>query len=214
MLSQGCKRTFDAVGDGMKKLIGGLLFAMVLEPAVSAQETTEKYFDGFYVGAEIGIKLKSTIDFLDETLPNTEDRYLGGVLGWRQQNDDGFVWGVEGSYGDTDAFQHQFFAGGLSGAFIRDIWSATGHMGLALGPGRRNLLFVGGGYANMRAGFDAIVDGVRFTPSEPGGGYRVLAGYEHAIFNRLNLRLQTNYSNFPNQVATWITSAGLTYRFW
>lgn len=190
-----------------------LLLCAALSLSLPVRSEEEKHFDGFYLGAEVGVKLKDTIDFAGETFTNTEDRYMGGVLGWRRQKDNGFVWGLEGSYGDTDAFQNQFFAMGLSGARIRDIWSVTGHVGLALGPGRRNLLLVGGGYAHMRAGFDLMANGERFTPGEPGGGYRLLVGYEHAVLNRLNLRLQTSYSNFPNRVNTWIVTTGLVYRF-
>ena len=177
---------------------------------VAAQE---KHFDGFYIAVDTGIRSAKTIDHAGEQFRTGNKLYYAGAVGWRKQSDEDWVFGLEGTFGDIQGFQHQFFANGLSTARVRNVWSANGYIGRVFGKKKRNLILAGGGYASMRAGFNAVFNGAVFRPSEPGGGYRAFFGYERALFRSIHLRLQGSYFDFGNQVDTFIGTAGLSVNF-
>ena len=147
--------------------------AASLSVSFSAQAEDEKYFNGGYVGGELGYVDLSGGD---------SGIYYGGTAGVRTQMDSGLVLGIEGTFGGADV------------DFLDHIWSASGTVGMVVGAQERGLLYVGGGYAEAKAsGF-----GISVTGDE----YMVKAGYEHALGKSLSLRGQVSTYGFDDVATT------------
>lgn len=190
-----------------------LLFPVLVTCCAVSVHAQDRHFDGFYLAADIGNRTSHSNIVAQEEIRIGGALYYGGAVGWRTQSSSNFVWGAEATFGDIDGFQNQNFAGALNTARVRNLWSANAYLGRAFGANGRNLVLAGVGYASMRAGFNAVANSQVFTPSEPGGGYRLLVGYERALFSSVNLRLQGSYANFANSVETKIATAGFSYNF-
>lgn len=190
-----------------------LLLSILSATFAAPAQAQEKQFDGIYIAADIGHRSAHSNLAGDEDIRIGSALYYGGAVGWRTQSATNWVWGAEATFGDIDGFQNQAFAGGLNTARVRNVWSANAYIGRVFGPKGRNLISAGGGYASMRAGFNLMANELTFSPSDPGGGYRMFVGYERALFSGINLRLHGSYANFANSVETKIATAGFSYNF-
>ena len=159
-------------------MVGAALFASA--GTVQAQDST-KHFDGGYAGVDAG--------YLDNG-EGTNGFYYGLNLGFRKQTDSDIVFGVEGTFGQSD----------IEGANL-DHWTALGSIGWAFGDEKRNLFSLGGGYVLLKTSYNSF--------SHTGTGYAAFLGYEHAFGDNLSFRLRATTYEFE----TYIGTAGLSYRF-
>lgn len=186
----------------MHACLTGTLTALVLTAAVARAQDAERAFTGFYVGPEAGISI------IDTQPGSSAEFYYGGRLGYRYQTESGWVLGLEGRAGDTTFSER----GSLFGVPLRSkLGRSLGGealLGYALGPGRRHLLFVGGGVDNSRLKISAAGESSGTTDTAA----TILAGYEWAATDRLSLRLAGQIIQ-PDGLREGRITAGLFLRF-
>ena len=149
----------------MKKLMTAAASVALFACATTAQADDDKHFDGLYLGGSVG--------YLD--LGNSGVSYEG-FLGYRKQSDSGVVFGVEGTFGSADI------------AFLDNIWSVNGTLGMVVGEEKRSLLFVGAGYAEAKAS--------AFGFSNTGDAFRGDLGYEYALSENFSFRFKATTYDF------------------
>jgi Outer membrane protein beta-barrel domain len=179
----------------------------------AAAHAGEKHFDGPYIAADVGMRTKNDTQFAGFDFRTVGSFYYSGAAGWRTQTDSGWVFGFEGVFGDIKGYEIQIRASSLGEAPIRNLWSLNSYAGRTFGNDKKNLLYLGGGFASLRAGSETTVNGVRTRTSDPGGGYRLLAGYERALWYGVNFRLQTSYANFKYESDILLGTLGFSYNF-
>lgn len=166
---------------------------LLFSGAAFAQDT--KHFDGLYGGIEAGVDWTK----LATDVKRDRSLYYGGVIGLRTQMDNGFVFGAEGTFGDS-AYNNR--ALGITTDYE---WSTSLLLGSTFGDGA-NLLYGKAGYVQTR--FDPAV-GNSFND----GGWRFGGGYERALNDNLSLRLSGDYTTYGNDVGQWQSKAGLLVKF-
>ena len=170
------------------------LTALIAVPA-TAQDSSP--FTGLYGGVEAGVdwtKLRGDVK-RDRSL------YYGGVLGFRQQMDNGLVMGVEGTFGDSG---YNNRARGVKADYE---WSTSLILGTTFGDGN-NLLYGKAGYA--QTSFDPQgTEGDSFTD----GGWRFGGGYERALNENVSFRLGGDYTTYGNDNGQWQAKGGFLLRF-
>ncbi len=123
---------------------GAMAAALILTAAGARAQAEDRPFTGAYVGPEVGVSV------VDTNGGSSAEFFYGGRLGYRYQTASGWVLGLEGRAGDTTFSE----SGSLFGVpFTTKLGRSLGGaalVGYALGPGRRHLLFVGGGLDNTR----------------------------------------------------------------
>ncbi len=171
----------------MKKILAAGAAILLATTTSNAQDQNEKHFDGGYVGAEAG--------YLDAG-SNFNGLYYGATAGFRKQNDNGFVFGIEGNLGKSNAE-----VGGFEN-IIDNQWSAMGTAGWVFGNENRDLISVGLGYVRVTAEIEDF--------KNTGDGISSFIGYERAIGKNLSFRLRaTSY----DALDTFIGTGGLSFRF-
>jgi hypothetical protein len=176
----------------MHKLILSAFIALSTISTASFAQSADKHFHGAYVGADAGID-------------DSGDFYYGGTVGFRNQNDTNFVFGVEGNFGDLTTSG----AAGALRARVRYTWSATGVLGYAFGSENRNLVFTNLGYGETDIGLRNGNQSV----SESFGGFRGSLGYERAITDSISIRFQGTYQEVSNLGDIYLGTAGVLFKF-
>lgn len=166
------------------KSLGTLLLAST---CLHAEEGNN--FNGTYLGADIGIE-------------DGGDLYYGGHLGYRHRTNNNLVFGAEGSFGD---FSSSLETASFSSS-IDHTWSATAHVGFVVD--KNNLFYVGAGYQEVRAS----ISGLGLNASGSSGGVRGLVGYERAIYDGLNVRLQGSFNDVDG-ADVYVFTSGLSLSF-
>ena len=146
----------------MKKIILTAMTALTLATPTLAQD--KKPFTGAYVGAEVGVM--------------DSEFYYGGLLGYRKQTNNDWVWGLEGNVGKYDIGDLE----GLDASLTE--YGASAIFGKAMGKG---LLFATGGVN--------ILDAKVLNVSESDTGFKVGGGYEYKFNSRLSARAKGEYVN-------------------
>ena len=160
-------KTLIRLGITMNKLLTAAASVALFACATTAQADDEKHFDGLYLGGSVGY-----IDFGDSGVS------YEGFLGFRKQNDSGFVFGVEGTYGSADI------------DFLDNIWSVNGILGMVVGEEKRGLIFISTGYTEAKqSGF-----GLSATSS----GIRSDLGYEYSVSKNFAVRIQATTYEFDD----------------
>lgn len=175
-------------------LIGAVLAATAATPAMSQDNNP---FTGIYGGVEAGV------DWTKLAGDNKRDRslYYGGVLGVRNQLDNGLVFGIEGTFGDSGYHNR---AEGLRADYE---WSTSLTLGTTFGDGG-NLLYGKAGY--VQTSFDPQgTEDDSFTD----GGWRFGGGFERALNDRVSLRLGGDYTTYGNDKEQWQAKGGLLLKF-
>lgn len=180
----------------MKKTMATTAVALLML-AVPAHAQDGSPFTGLYGGVEAGV------DWTKLANDNKRDRsvYYGGVLGYRAELDNGFVMGLEGTFGDSG---YNNRALGLKADYE---WSASLTLGSTFGDGG-NLIYGKAGY--VQTSFDPQgTEGDSFKD----GGWRFGGGYERALNDRLSFRLGGDYTTYGNDNGQWQAKGGLLLRF-
>ena len=179
--------------------------AMTATIAVSqgAAQADDKMFDGIFLGAEVGLSnLKATIHSTEKT----NDIYYGVAAGYRYQTDGGWLFGLEGNYGDD--------AGNLrtsSHTFnFNSNWRASLTAGKVFG-GNENFLL----YGKLGVG------GIKVHPSTGGNdltpinyeGMVAGAGIEYAASDRISWRFETSRIKYDPTFTQWQQKAGVIIKF-
>lgn len=180
----------------MKKTVLSTVIASTIligSAAISAQDA--KQFDGLYGGIETGV------DWTRLAGDTKRDRslYYGGIIGLRTQLDNGFVFGAEGTFGDSGYDNNAL---GIKSEYE---WSTSLIFGSAIGDGS-NLVYGKVGYAKTR--FNPAV-GENFSDD----GLRLGGGYERSLNDNLSLRISGDYTTYGNDVGQWQSKAGLILKF-
>lgn len=154
-------------------------------------------FTGLYGGLEAGVDWTKLAD----DAKRDRSFYYGGVLGFRQQMDNGLVMGVEGTFGDSG---YKNNALGLAADYE---WSTSLILGSTFGDGA-NLLYAKAGYA--QTSFDPIG-----TPDDSftDGGWRFGGGYERALTQNVSFRLGGDYTTYGEDKGQWQAKGGLLLKF-
>jgi len=177
-------------------LTAAALLAATSTVSVAAQDTSsDKLFDGPYIGADFGASDGGEI-------------YYGANLGFRKQTDNNLVLGVEGTFGDYATEEDFSFFGQSVTAGIDYTWSVNGYVGFVFGQNKNNLLKLGAGYNNIHAYAESGGDSAGDTLSDVTG----FVGYERAFNNKMSLRLQVNYLKIDDSDGGQAT-VGLAYNF-
>ncbi|MBL4790787.1 MAG: hypothetical protein JKY60_17630 [Kordiimonadaceae bacterium] len=183
--------------------------------AAIAEDHANKKFDGFYTGLEIGVSSDNFISLLRQP-PNRETSlYYGGLLGFRKQIEGGWVFGIEGTFGDTGFSNTGDFPSpvpidgidfdGISQT-TRYEWSAGITVGKVFGADHSNLFFAKA--AHVRTGRE-FIDINRFISS----GIRFGLGYEKAISKSLSLRITSEFTDQVGTATSWAAKSGLIFKF-
>jgi outer membrane immunogenic protein len=175
-------------------------------------------WSGFYIGGDVGWQGSriglSRADPLGSLTyaPHHDSFAFGGFLGAQRQFGQ-LVLGVEGGYlaangqaslGSTPSISIFIPSGtGTAQAKLRDIWSAGGRIGWAIGNW---MPYITGGYANSSFEFDAqtfagsghISEQARATA---GGGY-IGGGIDWALFNTWILGVEYRHYGFSTKTVT------------
>jgi len=177
-----------------KILIIAALGTAIAFPA-TAQD--DKPFSGLYGGVEAGVDWTK----VSGDLKRDRSLYYGGVVGYRQQTDNGLVFGLEGTFGDSG---YKNNALGLKSEYE---WSTSLTLGQTFGDGS-NLLFAKAGYA--QTAFNPIG-----TPDDTftDGGWRFGGGYERALSESVSFRLGGDYTTYGNDTGQWQAKGGLLLKF-
>lgn len=177
------------------KITTTIAATLLLGTAAFAQDS--KPFDGLYGGVEAGVDWTR----LAGDVKRDRSFYYGGIIGYRSQMDNGFVTGIEGTFGDSG------YNNGATGTTASYEWSTSLLLGSTFGDGD-NLLFAKAGYAQTRFNPTAAAD-----DSFSDGGWRFGGGYERAISNNMSLRLSGDYTTYGDDVGQWQTKAGVLVKF-
>ena len=165
--------------------------------AVPATAQDSNPFTGLYGGVEAGVDWTK----LQGDVKRDRSIYNGGVLGFRQQMDNGLVMGIEGTFGDSG---YNNRALGVKADYE---WSASLTLGTTFGDGN-NLLYGKAGY--VQTSFDPQgTEGDSFTD----GGWRFGGGYERALTDKVSFRLGGDYTTYGNDNGQWQAKGGLILRF-
>lgn len=177
------------------KLLTAAALSTLMALPVAAQDQAP--FTGLYGGIEAGVDWTK----LAGDVKRDRSLYYGGVLGYRQQMDGGFVMGIEGTFGDSG---YKNNAVGLSADYE---WSTSLVLGKTFGDGN-NLLFAKAGYA--QASFDPLgTQDDSFTD----GGWRFGGGFERALTESVSFRLGGDYTTYGTDKEQWQAKGGLLLRF-
>ncbi|WP_286830822.1 MULTISPECIES: outer membrane protein [Kordiimonas] len=167
-----------------------LTTAAILAAATTAHADDTKHFDGGYIAGEGGYL----------TGDGPDGAYYGGFAGFRWQDNNNFVFGLEGSFGTTSV--GTYYDESDSEDFYKSQWTALATVGYANG---RNLFVVGGGYA--RANSSYVYGGESTDVSY--GAFAGMVGYEHAFDDLISLRARVVTYEFKQ----FIPSLGFVFRF-
>jgi len=156
-------------------LLAGAVFTAFLTPT-SAYAQDDGHFDGGFVGVEAGIYGSGGY---------TSAQYgLNG--GFRTQDGNGLVLGVEGILARTS-----FFDVGLTQGVV------LGSAGMVFGDEGRNLVSVGAGYARVGASGYSV------------GAFASFVGYERAMGDSMSFRVRAMTYDFNDAILT----VGVGFRF-
>ncbi len=171
-------------------------------PALAEDENVEtQHFEGWTIGLDLGVS-------------DGGDFYSGLNLGYRWQQNNGLVYGLELIGGDYSTDDNRF--GGLVVPEVDGVYSLNGFLGYAFGPSRKSLIYTTLGYAEAEfeiegPGIDIAGPGLEFGFKE--GGLRIGLGYERILSKSLSLRLQAAYEDYNSGFDPVVFTGGLAYRF-
>ncbi len=190
----------------LKMGMAALALAGAMSPAVFADSGDR--FDGFYVGAEVGVARDSGLDEDFWFTGKKNNLYYGGLFGYRHQMEGGLVLGLEGTLGDN-AYKNEvrpidcpaclFPAvvggdNGWSADYKSDyMWSLSATAGIVMGDG---LLSVSGGYINAHNGSKIVVDQGVPLDNRAAKGWLLGTAYEYAFDDTFSVRLRGTYARF------------------
>lgn len=175
----------------MNRIIAGIMAAASVMAASPAFAET---FDGPYVGVQAGLNHDrargADTDIGEVNVRDSRDSFIGGAFaGYNYRLTPHVVIGAEGSFdiGADDALR--------SGAAVIDpnhSFDLAARVGYLVTP--ETLLYVRGGYENMRA---RISDGTA-TGHDTFDGWSVGGGVERAILQNVTARIEYRYSDLGN----------------
>jgi len=182
----------------LKKIIITTAALIASASAATLAADDDKKFDGAYVGVEAGIDWTK----LAADAGRDKSFYYGGVLGFRRQMDSGFVFGIEGTFGDT-GYQN-------NGTNADYEWTTGLTLGSAFGSDGANLIY--GKAAFVQTRFTDIGDSGNETSFNE-NGWRFGGGYERSLSDSTSFRLGADYTTYGNDKNGWATKAGLLVKF-
>lgn len=179
----------------------------LMTPAAYAQD---KQFDGLFLGGEVGA---SIVDFGTD---GQSGLYYGGLVGFRIQTSNGWVYGIEGALADTDrSFDDDNNFGSIFSLDFKYQWSAAATLGKTFGSGGNNLVFAKLGYNRHKYDFDlpdAVSPPPEFPSSATRDGILIGLGYERALSRSANFRLGVDFAD-SDDFQQWQPKASLIFRF-
>ncbi len=203
----------------MRKIITGVtVFIVANSTVILAQEgETKRRFEGFYGGIEGGF------DRTELSISEDSTFYYGLNLGYRLHSTRDWVFGIEGSFGDTNFDTGIITNIGLPpDEIIRSNidsdfqWSAAVTFGKAFGS---NLFFGKIGTVGSRFSLDTQPfvnsDGITFLPinSFYEQGYIVGLGYEKALTDHISIKLSLDYLDYNRGFEQFQPKAGINFKF-
>ncbi|KPF78430.1 hypothetical protein IP88_03680 [alpha proteobacterium AAP81b] len=204
----------------MKTMFATALIAAALAVPAAAQEA-DRSFDGPYVGVQLGLNRDQAGARLDAT--NLLDRRvsknsaaLGVYGGYNIRVADRIVLAPEAGFSVNlnDSFQGRKagLAYTLDPKFSFDLGARAGVV-----AGDNTLIYVRGGYSNVRVGRqETLASGSRLRSNQNFQGWHVGGGVEHALSRNLSARLEYRYGNLDENRGDWRRHqvlAGLGFNF-
>ena len=185
-------------------LVGAAFVALSSAPAVAPE------FQGPYVGAQVGWNQ-------DKAVGEKQDAVVGGVFaGYDHEVLPNVVLGAEAGFslGQGDRVGPQ----GADNVVLDPRYSFDASVRAGYVLGERNLLYVRGGYANLRGRLTQDVDGVAVPTSDTYDGWFVGGGVERKLLDNVSTRIEYRYSDFGDDYdlgkhERHQVLAGVAYRF-
>lgn len=185
-------------------LVGAAFVALSSTPAVARE------FQGPYVGAQAGWSQNKAVG-------DQQDAVVGGVFaGYDHEVIPNVVLGAEAGFslgaGDRVG-PHSAENASLDPRYSFDASARAGYV-----LGGRTLLYVRGGYANLRGRLTHDVDGVAVTTSDNYDGWFAGGGIERKLIDNVSTRVEYRYSDFGDDHDLGKNErhqvlAGVAYRF-
>jgi len=163
-----------------------------------------KRFDGFYIGAQIGID-RITVKVHNNKQHDSSFNYEA-MLGYRYQFDSNWVIGVEASLGDrSGSIRNQYHVIGFD-----RIWQTSALLGKTFGTANDNLVYGKLGVGGIEV--DVKANGVSFSQQSLEGPVSTM-GYERYLSDRLSFRLEVSYSSYDPNLDQWQPKLGVLVKF-
>ncbi|UTW56600.1 outer membrane protein [Kordiimonas sp. SCSIO 12610] len=202
----------------MRKALLIILASLTLNNSnIHAQDEIEnRRFEGLYGGIEGGFDRTELFGAEDNTF------YYGLNLGYRLHSSRDWVFGIEGSFGDTNFNTRSRALFSPSGSPLLNTefqWSAALTIGKVFGD--NNLIFakVGTAGRQIERSATSLINGATGETFElPANtshqqGYLLGLGYERAISKRISLKLSLDYLDFNFSSQQFQPKVGVNFKF-
>lgn len=193
-----------------------LLFSSVAFPGIASAEP----FNGPYIGAQLGLNRDKvgTIDseLGDLSLRRSKDSFVGGIYGgYDRKVAPSAVLGVEAGFSVTSSDTIKRTSGTavsrINPMHAFDLSARAGYL-----VTDATLLYVRGGYQNVRAKTSFETGTVALRDKETFGGWLVGAGVERSVADAVTARLEYRYSDLSGGDGKFDRHQaliGIAYRF-
>lgn len=208
--------------------LAGSLERPVVEPVVYAPAEPAFTWEGGYVGAQIGY-LRGDMRLRGENLNNNntmESEFnpsgatLGIYAGYNWQGGGNTVFGFEGeiNYADANAVadgidppSFGFMRDRIEGS-IRSTGALRGRVGFAQD---RTLFYLTGGvaFADARVTGYSMGGASPFDERSTRTGWTIGAGIEHAVNDRMSVRLDYRFADFGTETIDFVSGRGTPHEF-
>lgn len=225
----------------MKKLFALIYLASFVNSSF-ADDSTQRSFDGFYVGGSLGA-VKADSDSTEKTYNGSETGYtnknkpegymIGGLVGYNYVTDKNVLFGVEANYhfygADDETFEKRNGVEELGYRVETDLKEKAlvkARLGYVFNNDK-TLAFINGGYATSKIKTKFTEVSVESgTETQWHEGYLLGAGFEHFVSEKLTAKVEYNYvdynkekiqsiydSKYHNQIDEHSVQIGLIYHF-
>ena len=169
----------------MKHITAAIAVAITGASAVQAEG--EKYFDGGFIGAEVG--------YLDAG-DGANGLMYGATAGFRKQTDSDMVYGIEGSFGTSkvDISVGNFVVPDID----YQVWTALATVAWVAGSDKRNLLSLGAGVVYNTAELTYAGQSVSANGTSIAGA----VSFERAIGSNFSVRVRASTIEFENYIGS------------
>jgi len=198
------------------------IFFAALASAAAALATPAQAdtFDGPYIGVQAGWSRAETADSTIEAQPLDAETardalVIGGYAGYNHKLADSFVIGAEAGFSGTADDKLRAQSGGsaitVDPRYSFDLSARAGYL-----VDDRTLVYLRGGYANLRVRTTLSGADETLRASDNLDGWLVGGGVERAITDNVSARIEYRYSDFGNDGGQWDQHqalVGISYNF-
>ena len=173
---------------------------------VESASEEQYHFTGWAIGAGFSLgRISAEIHDGDGDVDDVGAGYAG-LITWRYQRDNNWVFGVEGSLGDR---QGNLGDDTVSFEFDYD-WHWSGLAGKAFGAGKTQLLYAKLGVGGIQVKGEVHGQGI---PSHNFKGVRSAFGYERVLTEHIHVKTEVSYVSYDENFDQLQTTVSFLYTF-